>query len=211
MPGKLKSPHQGSMSLPHHVLQYPQWFNGIDFIGSLNIGGPGSGISFGNYPMINTLMNFFDSVTGVFSVKHTQLENLQGCPQKIMGSFNCENNSKLTSLQGAPADVGWTVDIVDCPITDLRGLEDTQITGHLFVHKCPLTSVDGFPHKVPVSLYVDGKLEIYQMFKRAVGDNSKIHILNERGEDFPMYGKDDVQHERTFNWDSFWEDGIHEW
>jgi hypothetical protein len=47
----------------------------------------------------------FGVVTGDFDCRHNMITSLEGAPQEVGGNFGCRDN-KLTSLEGAPQKVG---------------------------------------------------------------------------------------------------------
>ena len=92
----------------------------------------------------------FNEVKGYFDCGDNNLTTLEGCPKKVVGYFSCSLN-KLTSLEHSPkiveeGDFGcWH----NHYITSIEGLENTYITGDLYVFGCDkLYSLKGFPKKV---------------------------------------------------------------
>ena len=88
----------------------------------------------------------FGVVKGNFNCSHNELTSLEGAPQEVGGWFNCLRN-QLTSLEGAPKEVG---EDFDCSFNQLTSLEGApQKVGTYFdcgVNK--LTSLEGAPKEV---------------------------------------------------------------
>jgi len=91
----------------------------------------------------------FNEVNGFFSCGNNILTTLEGCPIKVDGDFGCSRN-KLTSLEHSPKIVeNYFYCNENEYITSLEGLEDTYISGGLYVRFCSnLYSLKGFPKKV---------------------------------------------------------------
>ena len=66
----------------------------------------------------------FGKVTGVFSCANKGLTTLQGAPQEVGSSFNCLYN-QLTDLQGAPLHVGGDFYCASNPLTTFNGMPET--------------------------------------------------------------------------------------
>jgi len=62
----------------------------------------------------------FGVVTGDFNCDDNKLTSLEGAPQEVGGSFRCHNN-KLTSLVGAPQEVEGYFDCSYNMLTSLEG------------------------------------------------------------------------------------------
>jgi hypothetical protein len=91
----------------------------------------------------------FGVVTGNFSLtslKGAQLTSLEGAPQEVGGYFCCYNN-KLTSLEGAPQVVGG---YFDCRYNNLTSLEGApqEVRGGFSCGFNNLTSLVGAPQEV---------------------------------------------------------------
>jgi hypothetical protein len=91
----------------------------------------------------------FNEVIGLFSCRENNLTTLEGCPKKVGRNFKCSWN-RLTSLEHSPKIVGGDFYCGgNGHLTSLEGLENTYITGDLYVNKCiDLYSIKGFPKKV---------------------------------------------------------------
>lgn len=87
----------------------------------------------------------FGGVTGHFKCKYNSLTSLEGAPQEVGGDFDCSCN-KLTSLEGAPQKVGGNFDCSGNNLTSLKGAPK-MIKGYLDCHANNLTSLGGAPPK----------------------------------------------------------------
>ena len=54
-------------------------------------------------------------VTGYFDCSNNNLTSLEGAPKEVGGDFDCSDN-KLISLEGAPKEVGGGFDCYDNPV-----------------------------------------------------------------------------------------------
>jgi hypothetical protein len=61
-------------------------------------------------------------VGGHFFVTNNKLQNLSGAPRRVGGDFDVSDNSKLTSLEGAPSVVIREFKASSTAITNLKGL-----------------------------------------------------------------------------------------
>jgi hypothetical protein len=91
----------------------------------------------------------FNEVGGYFNLRGNNLTTLEGCPKKVGGYFDC-NGNRIASLEHSPKIVE---DNFHCAfnnnLTSLEGLENTYITGDLYVNGCDkLYSLKDFPKKV---------------------------------------------------------------
>ena len=97
----------------------------------------------------------FKKVTGNFicsTVDDTlKLTSLEGCPEKVGGSFYCHNN-KLTSLEGCPKEVGGYFDCRFNELTSLEGCPEKVGEG-FYCHNNKLTSLEGAPKEIDGDFY----------------------------------------------------------
>ena len=94
---------------------------------------------------------------GSFSCSNCSgLTSLAGAPQEVGGSFYCYNCPGLTSLAGAPQQVGGGFYCEDCSgLTSLAGAPQ-QVGDSFYCSKCPgLTSLAGAPQEVGDSFYCE--------------------------------------------------------
>ena len=95
----------------------------------------------------------FGVVSGYFTIRNAGLTSLDGAPREIGGYFDCSSN-QLTSLEGAPQTVGGSF---ICYFNQLTSLERApQTVGGVF--SCAnnqLTSLKGAPQTVGLSFYCD--------------------------------------------------------
>ena len=59
----------------------------------------------------------FGKVEGNFSCEDNQLTSLEGAPREVGGNFSCRNN-QLTTLEGAPQKVGGGFDCDNNPVSE---------------------------------------------------------------------------------------------
>jgi hypothetical protein len=88
----------------------------------------------------------FGTVTGAFNCRYNQLTSLEGAPQEVGFGFTCSHN-QLTSLEGAPQKVGGYFNCENNKLVSLVGAP--QKVGQSFccsVNK--LTSLVGAPQEV---------------------------------------------------------------
>jgi len=107
---------------------------------------------------IKHLMDFkgvrFGKVSGDFNCHTNRLTSLEGAPQEVGGNFSCSTNN-LTSLAGAPQEVGGDFNCENNPLTSLEGAP--QKVGEDFVCSWNnLTSLAGAPQKVDRNFYCSG-------------------------------------------------------
>jgi len=93
----------------------------------------------------------FGVVTGHFACSRNSLTSLKGAPQEVGGYFGCSNN-RLTSLEGAPQVVGGSFSCQNNKLTSLEGAP--QKVGESFsCHNNNLTSLRGAPQEVGGTFY----------------------------------------------------------
>ena len=89
-------------------------------------------------------------ISGDFSCSNcSSLTSLEGAPQEVGGNFSCYNCTSLTSLKGAPQKVGGDFWCSRC--TSLTSLEGSpqKVGGTFSCYGChSLTSLEGAPQKV---------------------------------------------------------------
>jgi len=88
----------------------------------------------------------FGKVTGSFYCGNNQLTSLQGAPTEVGDYFDCSYN-QLTSLQGAPAEVGGSFSCGHNQLTSLQGAP-TEVGGYFSCAYNQLTSLQGAPTEV---------------------------------------------------------------
>ncbi len=87
----------------------------------------------------------FGVVTGDFGCSFNELTSLEGAPQEVGRNFNCEGN-ELTSIKGAPQEVGGHFLCSDNKITSLEGAPK-KVDG-FYCSGNKLTSLEGAPRVV---------------------------------------------------------------
>jgi len=88
----------------------------------------------------------FGKVTGSFWCNNNQLTSLVGAPQEVGDHFLCEDN-QLTSLEGAPQKVGWSFSCKDNQLTSLVGAPH-KVGDDFLCDNNRLTSLVGAPRRV---------------------------------------------------------------
>jgi hypothetical protein len=74
------------------------------------------------------------------------LTSLKGAPSEVGGKFSCSNNN-LTSLKGAPSEVGGKFYCSDNSLTSLEG-SPSKVGGNFYCSHNNLTSLKGAPSEV---------------------------------------------------------------
>ena len=88
----------------------------------------------------------FGKITGDFCCNESRLTSLKGAPQEVGGKFDCSYN-RLTSLEGAPQKVGESFDCGGNQLISLKGAP--QIVRYSFYcYENQLTSLEGAPQIV---------------------------------------------------------------
>ena len=109
---------------------------------------------------------------GDFKCGDNKLTSLEGGPQSVGGSFNCNNhapstrNNQLTSLEGCPQSVGGSFNCSYNKLTSLEG--GPQSVGRdFYCSNNKLTSLEGFPEYFESYVYLNGNpiFEIYDLFR----------------------------------------------
>ena len=88
----------------------------------------------------------FGVVTGSFDCHNNKLTSLVGAPQEVGKDFYCDNN-KLTSLVGAPQEVGEDFYCYNNKLTSLEGAPQ-EVEGDFDCGDNQLTSLEGAPQEV---------------------------------------------------------------
>ena len=88
----------------------------------------------------------FGKVSGHFYCWNNNLTSLEGAPQEVGGDFDCQNNN-LTSLKGAPQVVGKTFNCSGNNLTSLEGAPQ-EVGRHFYCWDNNLTSLEGAPQEV---------------------------------------------------------------
>jgi len=88
----------------------------------------------------------FGVVTRYFYCGHNYLTSLEGAPQEVGGDFHCSYN-KLTSLEGAPKKVVGGFDCSNSQLISLEGAPQ-EVGGDFDCSYNKLTSLVGAPQKV---------------------------------------------------------------
>ncbi len=88
----------------------------------------------------------FGKVSGEFDCSSNKLTSLEGAPQEVGGGFDC-NYTYLTSLKGAPQKVGGNFFCSYNKLTSLEGAPQ-EVGGDFVCLENKLTSLEGAPQEV---------------------------------------------------------------
>ena len=88
----------------------------------------------------------FGKITGDFCCNESRLTSLKGAPIEVGEKFDCSYN-RLTSLEGAPQRVGGSFDCGGNQLTSLKGAPQT-IERSFYCYENQLTSLEGAPQIV---------------------------------------------------------------
>ena len=88
----------------------------------------------------------FGKVSGYFDCSSNQLTSLVGAPKEVGMNFFCDNN-QLTSLEGAPKKVGGSFHCYSNQLTSLNGAPEIVGLDFLCMNN-QLTSLEGSPKEV---------------------------------------------------------------
>ena len=94
----------------------------------------------------------FGKITGKFDCSGLNLTSLKGAPTEVGGWFGCHNN-RITSLKGAPQMVSGSFNCSDNQLTSLEGAPRkvgnlTKEIGSFYCHMNQLVSLEGAPTEV---------------------------------------------------------------
>jgi hypothetical protein len=92
----------------------------------------------------------FGRVSGHFQCPYL-LTTLEGAPKEVGGDFDCRNN-QLTTLEGAPKEVGGNFYCTNNQLTSLEG-SPNEVGGHFYCYNNKLTSLQGSPKRVGRDIY----------------------------------------------------------
>ena len=95
----------------------------------------------------------FGKITGKFDCYNLGLTSLKGAPTEVGGDFYCSDN-QLTSLEGAPQKVGGSFCCHYNQLTSLKGAPQI-VVGNFDCSNNKLTSLEGAPTEVGVSFWCD--------------------------------------------------------
>jgi hypothetical protein len=137
-------------SLTREEVELVNWL-GQCIRGSWEIGKDGLVNVFGSFDCSNQdLKDFkgvkFGIVTESFRCDNNKLTSLKGAPSEVGEGFYC-NNNKLTSLEWSPKKVGWDFSCEDNKLTSLKGAP-SEVDGWFYCQGNKLTSLEGIPQGV---------------------------------------------------------------
>ena len=96
----------------------------------------------------------FGKVSGDFDCSGNKLTTLEGAPQEVGWSFDCRENN-LISLEGAPQKVDGSFDCDSNKLTSLKGAPQ-KVGGRFDCARNKLTSLGGAPQEVGAGFYCRG-------------------------------------------------------
>lgn len=102
-------------------------------------------VGLNGYGLFELPLNF-RKVTGYFDCLNNQLTTLKGAPIEVGGHFDA-NNNYLTNLDHFPKVVEEDVYVANNKLTSLKGLPK-EINGNLYSSGNKITSLEGGPNKV---------------------------------------------------------------
>ena len=88
----------------------------------------------------------FGKVSGKMQISFTKLTSLSGAPREVGGNFYC-NNNKLTSLEGSPISVGGHFYCSNNKLTSLKG-SPVSVGGGFFCNYNELTTLEGISQEI---------------------------------------------------------------
>ena len=100
---------------------------------------------------LNRIPFNFGIVSGDFDCSHNRLTSLEGAPNEVGEDFDCGFN-QLTSLEGAPSEIGKSFYCSNNKLTSLEGAP-SEIGGDFDCSHNRLTSLEGAPNEVGGDFY----------------------------------------------------------
>ena len=129
---------------------------------------------------LDRLPDFLEDVIvkGEFYCTNNSLTSLKGAPKEVGRDFYCDNNS-LTSLEGAPEKVGGSF---LCPYNSLTSLEGApkEVGGYFFCHNNSLTSLEGAPKEIGGNLWISFAKGIYfteEEIRKVSNIKGRVYII----------------------------------
>ena len=121
----------------------------------------------------------FTNIDGVFGCSYCKITSLEGAPKEVGGDFRCNDCKSLKSLEGAPEKVGGDFHCSYC--NSLTSLKDApkKVGEDFYCHDCKsLTSLDGAPKEVRGSFNcrLGGKIFTEEDVKKVSDVKGKIFV-----------------------------------
>lgn len=112
----------------------------------------------GNFDCSHNALTSLDflpkEIMGDLEISHNQLKNLKGISSSISKNLFC-NSNPLETLEYFPDYIGHKVVLKKLNLTNLIGMENSQIKGSIIIEHNPLlTSVEGLPEVCKSSLII---------------------------------------------------------
>jgi hypothetical protein len=98
----------------------------------------------------------FGFVSGGFWCNNNQLTSLKGAPKNVGGSFYC-NHNRLISLEGAPKSINGDFYCYNNQLTSLEGAPESVGGGSFWCSNNQLTSLEGAPKNIGGSFWCDNE------------------------------------------------------
>ena len=140
--GKKEREEQKELRKLKSQLQFNKETNRYDYTGDL---GSEFLVNFVSEDKKGFILNF-GKVTGDFSCSYLGLTSLEGAPREVGRSFYC-NSNQLTSLKGAPQEVGESFSCWGNKLISLEGVPQ-EISKNFDCSNNNLTSLEGAPQTV---------------------------------------------------------------
>lgn len=106
----------------------------------------------------------FGKVTGNFYCDYNKLTSLDGAPKEVGENFNCDVN-QLTSLRGAPKEIGASFYCNYNQLVTLRGAPK-EVAGNFYCNHNQLITLEGSPKELGHFFSCEGNpiWNIYRLF-----------------------------------------------
>jgi len=88
----------------------------------------------------------FGKVSGKMDISFTNLTSLSGAPREVGGNFSCYNN-RLTSLEGSPISVGGDFSCSNNKLTSLKG-SPISVGGDFYCNYNELKTLEGISQEI---------------------------------------------------------------
>jgi hypothetical protein len=126
-------------------------------------------------------------VGGKFNCSDNKLTSLKGAPQEVGKDFNCSKN-QLTTLKGSPQKVEGDFDCSDNKLTSLAGAPK-EVDGYFDCSNNELTSLEGVPRVVDGSFFCkENKLTTLKGAPQEVGGTFKCDAFQLTKGDWNLRG-----------------------
>lgn len=101
----------------------------------------------------------FNIINGDFNLKENpDLTTLKGCPIVVNGNFNCNRNVKITNLKYIPHTVSGELNMEECSITNILGLDNIKCQ-HFVFNNNKITTLLGCPKRAVRLIFSNNKID----------------------------------------------------